>query len=136
MQYTDKEKNVIRAIGDFFFYDESEKEKAKHPELHNDLTKELTEALKKEVQEEYFNCYNNTHKRIHDLKITRIEWNDATKEVAITLHRPGVLIGRRGEDIEKLTKYLKRNVHDKVKIKVIEDHLENYLYPIDLSDYY
>lgn len=57
--------------------------------------------------------YAATEKEITSLRITTLEIKEG--EVVITLARPGSIIGRKGENIEKLTKFLNR------KIRIVED---------------
>ena len=134
MKYSEPEKIIIRTIGDFFFTEEMNKEIAKHPNLHNGITREITDEIKDEAIEENYNIYHNTQKRIYDLQITRVEYDPKTSIVSITLHWPGMLIGERGKDITALGEYLKR-IDKNIKIHIIEDHLYDYLVPMDYSDY-
>lgn len=69
------------------------------------------------------NDYVKTSVEIKQLKITEIKLDD--KSVLITLKRPGLLIGKRGENIDKLEKFLSM----KVKIFETENSELDYLIP-------
>lgn len=59
------------------------------------------------------------------LEITDIQSKFKSNEIiiTITLGRPGLLIGKGGKDIDKLTKYLTRRFDKEVQIKIIESKL-------------
>lgn len=57
--------------------------------------------------------YVKTEKELTDLRISKIEVNEKT--VTITAAHVGLFIGRKGENIDNLVKYLK------MQVKVIED---------------
>lgn len=69
--------------------------------------------------------YKATAQEVLALRISKIEV--ANGEVSITTGRPGLLIGKRGTNIDALSHHLK------VKIKIIEDidHLSFYLVPYE-----
>lgn len=71
---------------------------------------------------------------IRDLQIHKIEYTDGV--VIITLSRPGFLIGKKGENIIRLTEYLKKEFKDMKEIKIIEDNILCHLYDFDLRYYY
>jgi len=54
----------------------------------------------------------------------------------ITLIRPGILIGRRGENIEKLKDFLSTVFSKRIAIKIIEDKIIQHIFPYDASDNY
>jgi ribosomal protein S3 len=72
--------------------------------------------------------YAKTEEEINSLQISKIEVTDDT--VAITTNRPGLLIGRRGTNVDMLTEALK------MKIKIIEeeDAIINWLVPQEQID--
>jgi len=83
--------------------------------------------------------YVLAHQSIEGLHIHRITYEGS--ELGISLGRPGVLIGQRGENIEKLGKALKEDLKDpNLHIRFNEDNLNDFLYPVDYStseyDYY
>lgn len=73
--------------------------------------------------------YPDAQREVEKLKITSIEVNDEG-DVMIYLGRPGLLIGRRGENINDLSAFLNR------KINVVESfHWDEIVVPFDYSDY-
>ena len=75
------------------------------------------------------NNYQAAQKEVESLKITNIEKvNDDT--INITLARPGLLIGRKGQNIEALVDHLKK------KINITEGfHWDSVLVPEDPMGY-
>jgi hypothetical protein len=62
----------------------------------------------------------DTSKLIDSFRIINIHFDG--KDICITTSRPGLLIGRKGEQINKLTESLRKEfVFD--KISIIEDHI-------------
>lgn len=57
-------------------------------------------------------------------------------EIIITLMRPGLLIGRRGDNIDKLSSYLSKQLGKKIHISLMKDKVIHHLYPFyyDLED--
>ena len=77
--------------------------------------------------------YKKTFEDLTVLGITRIEHKNST--IIITLQRCGLLIGRRGENIEQLQKFLfSKTKYTKLNIK--EDKIISWLIPIDYSNDY
>ena len=62
---------------------------------------------------------------IDRLGITKLEVKG--NRYVITLIRPGILIGRRGETIDALKKYLQENLNPKASIHIYEDKVISYL---------
>ena len=63
--------------------------------------------------------------------ITKVECFENSKGLIILIetHRPGLLIGKGGEDIDHLTNYLKRDLnHNDITIDVRESKLWSNLY--------
>lgn len=54
--------------------------------------------------------------------------------VHITTSRPGLLIGKKGENITKLIEYLKEDFPIIKEIKIIEDNILHHLYAFDIRD--
>ena len=75
--------------------------------------------------------YTATEKEIVDLRIMKIEVA-VNKAVVITIGRPGLLIGKRGTNVDALSKFLQ------TEIKIIEDmdNLHSWLVPVDYRDEY
>jgi ribosomal protein S3 len=69
-----------------------------------------------------------TEKLLMSLGITNCEYNEADNTVTITLHRPGVLIGERGKNLEAITNRLHVVLNPGIKIKIIEDGLFSHLF--------
>lgn len=59
------------------------------------------------------------------LEITDVKSKFISKKIiiTITLCRPGLLIGKQGKDIDKLTAYLSRRFDKEVQIKILESKL-------------
>lgn len=97
MEYSGKEKEIFRRIGEFFL------------ELSN-------------------NDYELAKNTIKDLGITKI--NVLSETIVISLSRPGLLIGKRGVQINSLTNYLKGyGIYGINRIEMIEDDLFHFLIP-------
>jgi ribosomal protein S3 len=76
--------------------------------------------------------YKKTQEDITILGITQVEHKQDT--IIITLQRCGILIGRRGENIDALQKFLAtKTKYTKLNIK--EDKIISWLIPYDYSDY-
>jgi hypothetical protein len=76
--------------------------------------------------------YKKTHEEIFSLQITQIKLNDNT--ISITLSRPGLIIGRRGENLDMLQRYLTQQLKFYHKIEIVEDKILSYLYPCEPYD--
>jgi ribosomal protein S3 len=67
----------------------------------------------------------------HKLGIKRLIFEDNT--IHILLFRPGLLIGRKGEDINNLSEILKKKLNNQdLKLHIEESLIDDYL--IDYSD--
>ncbi len=75
--------------------------------------------------------FKKTEEEIGILQISKIEIGNPDRIVIITTGRPGVLIGKRGQNIEALEKHLSRKIH------IIEDmdSIYDYLVPREEEDY-
>jgi len=73
--------------------------------------------------------YAKTEKELTDLRISKIEVD--VKNVTVYVSHVGLFIGRRGENIDKLSKFLK------LEVKIVEDRDSIYdaLIPRKLEDY-
>ena len=72
--------------------------------------------------------YSAAQKDVENLKITNITIENDV--VTISIARPGLLIGRKGENIDALEKHLDK------KIKIVESfHWDQILVPYDYSEY-
>ena len=79
------------------------------------------------------NDYTKTQEELRNLGVHEIKTFMHT--ITITLMRPGLLIGRRGENIENLQKYIfSKTDYNKLDIK--EDKVLWYMMPQDYSDEY
>jgi ribosomal protein S3 len=75
--------------------------------------------------------YKNAQEEVRALGLTQISVKG--NELCITLSRPGILIGRKGENIDKFERYM----NDKggfTKIKIVEDRVIGCSIPYDYSD--
>lgn len=134
MKYTDMQKMVIHYISNFYLdkYVAIAQKNLTEKGFMGMVASSLTKEEKNEVQMEYDNAYGMTNKEIDTLKITRIDIDENYK-ITITLHRPGLLIGMRGENINALAEHLKKYISDEISIHIDEDHLLDYLYAQDYS---
>jgi hypothetical protein len=108
MKYNDREKEAMRAIGHYY----------------------LDQSI--EATDEYPN-FSKAQLTIQKLSITRVLIEGS--ELTIYLGSPGMLIGERGKNIEKLGEFLKKELNDsKLHIRIVEDNIYNYLMPIDYSE--
>jgi predicted metal-dependent RNase len=62
---------------------------------------------------------------LEKVKITNIEFDG--EDIVITTARPGILIGKRGENLDALTKYL-HEVTSFKNLQIKEDRIQDYLY--------
>jgi hypothetical protein len=119
---TDIERNIAREIGYYYL----DKYMPKFDDNAFPLTPEQIEL--------YHSAYDKANKDISLLQITAIEFNEEENIVYIKLHRPGVLIGERGNNIDGITNKLKKEINPTIEIKIIEDKLNDNLYVHDYSD--
>ena len=115
MKLTDKEKEIARIIGNYYL-----------GQFNNDYQK----------------CYD----RLTEMGIKKVEYRQAEQSVFknddiistvyVTLSRPGLLIGKYGKTIADITEQLSLTFKETIKIHIIEDELDDFLYPIDWSDDY
>lgn len=75
--------------------------------------------------------YPKTRAEISTLGITQIEFKKGN--IIITLTRPGLLIGRNGDNINALEKFLRLRIKYK-KLLVEEDQIISWLYPYSEFD--
>lgn len=74
-----------------------------------------------------------TNEEIENLKIRNIDFKENI--LTISLERPGLLIGKRGENFENLKTYLQKNIKEKIKIEIIEDTSLFWLYNYQYTYY-
>lgn len=101
-------KNIARNIGSFYYY-----KNYNQGISHNDVA-------------------NITNKEIKCLGITDLDIEG--QSVYITLQYPGLIIGFKGINIQKLTIFLTKVFGYKININIIENQLLNSLY-INTDDY-
>jgi len=92
----------------------------------NKILKELKKWLSVFWSEDYSGFYSNIPTTITDLKITSITPTEITLQ--ITTHRPGLIIGKAGKDINELSEYLNRMMDKKVIIDLKESDLWKRIY--------
>ena len=73
--------------------------------------------------------YEKAIEEITQLGITKIDFKGTT--IHITLTRPGLLIGRRGENIDKLRVHLSKSLKQEINIDIIEDRITGWLIPFE-----
>lgn len=77
---------------------------------------------------------NKACRDIRSLGISDLKFEGNTLTIKLT--RPGLLIGKRGENIDKLKKYLSDKYEKDIKICIVEDTLLELLYPIYFDEDY
>jgi len=97
---------------------------------YSDKEKEIFTKIRHFFLERNKGNYEEAAKTVESLGITRIEIS--LNKMRICLRRPGLLIGKKGECIDALSKYLK---DDTLQILIEEDELVDYLTPVDYSDF-
>lgn len=62
------------------------------------------------------------NKRLRNAGIDRIEIQRSNKKVIVSVYtsKPGVIIGKQGESIDKLKEKLQKNFHDQFEINILE----------------
>jgi predicted RNA-binding protein Jag len=82
--------------------------------------------------------YSKCYQEIKTLGINGIEVvkdsRDMEIKISILLERPGLLIGEAGKNIESLNLCLKERFENKIIIKLHEDRIKDYLYPVDMCN--
>ena len=73
--------------------------------------------------------YAKAIKDINQLGITKLDIKN--NKFYITLSRPGILIGRRGHNIDALQSYLSLNRNKEIKIHIIEEKITPWLIPYE-----
>ena len=73
--------------------------------------------------------YKEATDEIIQLGVTKLDFHGS--KVSISLTRPGLLIGRRGENIDKLKEYLSKQLKQKINIAIIEDVITGWLIPYE-----
>ena len=76
--------------------------------------------------EKNFDDYEAAEKEILSLLITNVEISEDGKSVYISTEKPGILIGRYGDNIKKLSEFF---APMEVKIKEDEKRLHSFLIP-------
>ncbi len=76
--------------------------------------------------------YQKARDQVSDLGISNL--NIQGNKISITLMRPGLLIGRKGENIDQLQKYLNAQYKKNMKIKIIEERILEHLFPYHYDD--
>ena len=77
--------------------------------------------------------YNEAIDDIVQLGITKVKW--IGNKISITTTRPGLLIGRRGENLDKLGVFLSKELCCNVHLDLIEDIITSWLIPYDPKKY-
>ena len=73
--------------------------------------------------------YDKAREDVSSLGVTKIDFSGSI--ISITLTRPGLLIGRRGINIDNLTEYLSKELKHKISINIIEDKITGWLIPYE-----
>jgi len=77
--------------------------------------------------------YKRANEDILSLGITDIKIFG--NKITITLTRPGLLIGRRGENIDALKEYFTKELKKPIQIYIIENRVLGWLYPSFPDDF-
>lgn len=96
-------------------------------------TQEVARIIGQFYLEKNGNDYVATEDEITRLQITDIEVEHKSK-VIIELSRPGLLIGKRGENCEKLQNYLSMRGFHKLEIKEAKQNILDFLVPYEYND--
>lgn len=97
------------------------------------ITKDVKEICE-QIGEFYLNKYNGnyaeTEEHILRLGFSSIELDENKTKVTVIVARPGLFIGKRGENVEQLEKCLGKKIH------IIEspENLNDYLIPVEPYD--
>jgi ribosomal protein S3 len=75
--------------------------------------------------------YKETSKNLKELSIHNITYENS--RVNIYLERPGLMIGKKGENLEKLTGYISNYIKEKISITVMEMNINDHLIPFNYS---
>lgn len=91
--------------------------------------------IAKKIGEFYLDKNNGDHEKANE-EISRVRFNHVEflndNRVLLEVSRPGILIGKRGENIEKLQEFLGHKLYIKETVEHIMDHM--YVYPVE-DDY-
>lgn len=74
-----------------------------------DINQHICAAIGYFYYEKNFKNNSMTTEQIENLGIYKVNYNKKTHKVEITLERPGLLIGKKGENINKLVKFILNN---------------------------
>jgi ribosomal protein S3 len=66
--------------------------------------------------------------------ITRFQFNEDDGILTIQLHRPGIFIGSMGDNLYGIEKKLKEENPSLKKIKLVEETLNDFIYPVDYTE--
>lgn len=77
--------------------------------------------------------YNKANQEITKCNITQVKYNHNILTIRTT--RPGLIIGWKGERIDKLISFLKQRLNKNIKLKLVEEQLLNYIEPINPASY-
>ena len=84
---------------------------------------------------QYHSAYAKAQKEISMMGITRFNFNEEDGILTIQLHRPGLLIGSKGDNLEDIQKKLQRENPTLKRINIVEETLNTFLYPCDYSEW-
>lgn len=108
------------------------------------MSKEKDELFLRDIAREigyfYFRKYDSctsvleqvveTRKELDDTKITSIAFKE--ENILITTSRPGILIGRHGENIKSLTEYLRKRFTFN-QIGIVEETILKHMYSFEYA---
>lgn len=82
--------------------------------------------------------YNKTYEILNKLGIIDVTYTKhifKKDNVEVTLHRPGLFIGKKGSIIYAIAKEISNELNKKVTVTVKEDDITNFLYLMDPRDF-
>ena len=122
-RYTEAEEALLRELG-YFYLDKY------MPNFEGILASTLTFS---QIYQ-YHSAHAKARKDISMLGITRFQFNEDDGILTIQLHRPGIFIGSMGDNLYGIEKKLKEENPSLKKIKLVEETLNDFIYPIDYTE--
>lgn len=96
----------------------------------NPKIKEICESIGQFYLQKNDGDYIATRHEIKEVDFTKVEWNEDEGKITLEVDRPGLIIGKRGENLYQLVKHLETDVAAKyVCIEEARDNLNDYIIP-------
>lgn len=113
MKLSEKEQHIARAIDTFYL----------------EIELKSKQDTSKDFDSFYDKCSLDAVKTVKDLSIKRIQLNKKDNTIEIYSSKPGYIIGKAGENINKLQKYINEKLKTEYELVIKEDNLDYYLLP-------